>query len=33
LQLADVVAYSRKWVINGTIGARSLRERFGIQMP
>jgi hypothetical protein len=33
LQLADVVAYSRKWVDNGTFGARTLRERFGIQMP
>ena len=33
LQLADVVAYSRKWVANGTFSARTLRERFGIQMP
>ena len=33
LQLADVVAYSRKWVTNGTFNARSLRDRFGIQMP
>ena|GEM_PF-2575805 len=33
LQLADVVAYSRKWVTNGTYNARPLRERFGIQMP
>lgn len=33
LQLADVVAYSRKWVVNGTFNARTLRERFGIQMP
>lgn len=33
LQLADVVAYSRKWVINGGMSARTLRARFGIQMP
>ena len=33
LQLADVVAYSRKRVVNGTFNARTLRERFGIQMP
>jgi hypothetical protein len=33
LQLADIVAYSRKWVIAKEIGAASLRDRFGIQMP
>ena len=33
LQLADVVAYSRKWVDDGTFNARALRDQFGIQMP
>lgn len=33
LQLADVVAYSRKWVDQGDFSARALREQFGIQMP
>lgn len=33
LQLADVVAYSRKWVAKDEINAASLRERLGIQMP
>ena len=33
LQLADVVAYSRKWVVSGAFNARTLRARFGIQMP
>jgi hypothetical protein len=33
LQLADVVAYSRKWVDQGAFNARTLREQFGIQMP
>ena len=33
LQLADIVAYSRKWLIARDINATSLRDRFGIQMP
>jgi hypothetical protein len=33
LQLADIVAYSRKWVTNGTFNARTLQARFGIRMP
>lgn len=33
LQLADVVAYSRKWVDEGAFSARALRDQFGIQMP
>jgi hypothetical protein len=33
LQLADIVAHSRKWVKNGTVRAKGLRERYGIQMP
>lgn len=33
LQLADVVAYSRKWIVNADVNARGLHERFGIQLP
>lgn len=33
LQLADVVAYSRKWIDDGTFGAKVLRDQFGIQTP
>ena len=33
LQLADVVAYSRKWILNEEINAAGLRERFGVQLP
>lgn len=33
LQLADVVAYARKWADEGAFNARALREQFGIQMP
>lgn len=33
LQLADVVAYSRKWVVQRDFNAQSLREQFGIQIP
>lgn len=33
LQLADVVAYSRKWVVAGDINATGLRAQYGIQMP
>ena len=33
LQLADVVAYSRKWVDEGAFNAKALRDQFGIQMP
>lgn len=33
LQLADVVAYSRKWIDNGSYGAKALRDQFGIQTP
>ena len=33
LQLADVVAYSRKWIVSAELNAPGLRERFGIQLP
>lgn len=33
LQLADVVAYSRKWIVSAELNATGLRERFGIQLP
>ncbi|HRO33913.1 MAG TPA: DUF3800 domain-containing protein [Brevundimonas sp.] len=33
LQLADVVAYSRKWVDDGSYGAKALRDQFGIHIP
>jgi hypothetical protein len=33
LQLADVVAYARKWVDHGSCGAKALRDQFGIQTP
>lgn len=33
LQLADLAAYSRKWVDNGSYGAKALRDQFGIQTP
>jgi len=33
LQLADLVAYSRKWVSADDLNANGLRERFGIRMP
>jgi len=33
LQLADVVSYSRKWVSDGSIRAKALRELYGIQLP
>ncbi len=33
LQIADLVAYSRKWIVNADINARGLHERFGIQLP
>lgn len=33
LQLADVVAYSRKWIVGEELNAAGLRKRFGIQMP
>lgn len=33
LQLADCVAYSRKWITNGEMNAPGLRERFGIHLP
>jgi hypothetical protein len=32
LQLADVVAYSRKWIVGADLNAIGLRERFGIQV-
>lgn len=32
LQLADVVAYSRKWLVNNDMNAAALRDRFGIQV-
>jgi hypothetical protein len=33
LQLADVVAYSRKWIVGEELNAAGLRKRFGIQIP
>ena len=33
LQLADVVAYSRKWIVGADLNAAGLRERYGIRMP
>lgn len=33
LQLADCVAYARKWIANGEVNAKGLRERFGIELP
>lgn len=33
LQLADVVAYSRKWIDSPDLNARAFRERFGIRVP
>jgi len=32
LQLADVVAYARKWIVAEDFNARGLRERFGIEL-
>ncbi len=32
LQLADVVAYSRKWIVGAEMNAGGLRERFGIRI-
>jgi hypothetical protein len=32
LQLADVVAYARKWIVAEEYNARGLRERFGIDL-
>lgn len=32
LQLADVVAYSRKWIVGADLNAAGLRERFGVQV-
>lgn len=33
LQLADVVAYARKWIVAEDLNALGLRERFGIHLP
>jgi hypothetical protein len=33
LQLADAVAYSRKWIVGEDLNAGGLRERYGIKMP
>jgi hypothetical protein len=33
LQLADVVAYARKWIVDEDLNASGLHARFGIQMP
>lgn len=33
LQLADIVAHTRAWVINGEMTARELRQVYGIEMP
>lgn len=32
LQLADVVAYARKWIVAEELNARGLRDRFGIEL-
>lgn len=32
LQLADVVAYARKWIVAEELNAQGLREDFGIEM-
>lgn len=32
LQLADVVAYARRWIIAGDVNAQGLRDRFGIHL-
>ena len=32
LQLADVVAYARRWVVDGEVNAQGLREKFGIDL-
>lgn len=32
LQLADVVAYARKWIVAGETNAQGLRERYGIEI-
>ncbi len=33
LQLADIVAYSRKWIVGADLNAAGLREKFGIHVP
>jgi hypothetical protein len=33
LQLADVLAYSRKWIVSAELNAAGLREWFEIQLP
>lgn len=33
LQLADLVAYSRKWIQRDDLNAEGLRDRFGIHLP
>lgn len=32
LQLADVVAYSRKWIVGADLNVTGLRDRFGVQV-
>jgi hypothetical protein len=32
LQLADVVAYARRWIVDGEINAQGLREKYGIDL-
>lgn len=32
LQLADVVAYSRRWIVDGEMNAQGLREKYGIDL-
>lgn len=32
LQLADVVAYARRWIVDGEMNAQRLRERYGIDL-
>lgn len=33
IQLADCVAHSRKWIVNGTQNAAGLKDGFGIELP
>ena len=32
LQLADVVAYARRWIVDGEMNAQGLREKYGIDL-
>jgi hypothetical protein len=33
LQLADLVSYSRKWIVNEDLNVKGLRTAYGIQLP